>query len=94
MPSKVNQSLISSTAPVPASSKIRSGISGGWPLTRKTWRRRRCRSAWKPCLDERNRNAGVGDAGEPGTLSTRRTYSAKTAAAEDSAQARPRASCT
>jgi PhnB protein len=38
--------------------------------------------------------AGVGDACEPGTLSTRRTYSAKTAAAEDSAQARPRASCT
>jgi len=27
-----------------------SGISGGWPFTRKTSRRRLCRRAWRRCL--------------------------------------------
>ena len=52
---ELNPSWISFTATVRASSRTLSDICGGWPRTRKTSRRRRCRNACRRCSRGKNK---------------------------------------
>ena len=55
-PKNASPSWISFTATARASWRILSGISGGWPRTKKTSRRRRCRNACGRCSRGRSKS--------------------------------------